>query len=328
MIKKDNEQTNNERLAKALAKVIKDRGISKRVVSDTCGVTPQALTGWLKTGRIKKTHFSALSKLLDIDVNGLFNGEVVEMTIESDAINRLREAGYEVIDRPVLSYKRDDGKEARFVPDFVVNHQGRALYIDYIPDGAESSIYTHRANLAKEVGHDVLTINSNQMLNIVEVVNKHLKSNVFREDSPEYVASSNGWNSVFKPVPVLCKLKVSADGFFTEENVEDDLFLDVRSKDSSSFSVKVHGDGMHPAIRHGWYLVVEPGTNPKNGLFVLVETADGQKLIKTLIDADDGIVRLESVNPDHGRTTLEESEIIKIQAITMIVPPSKALSIS
>ena len=85
---------------------------------------------------------------------------------------------------------------------------------------------------------------------------------------------------------------------------------------------------MHPAIRHGWYLVVEPGTNPKNGLFVLVETADGQKLIKTLIDADDGIVRLESVNPDHGRTTLEESEIIKIQAITMIVPPSKALSIS
>ena len=328
MIKKDNEQTSNQRLAKALAKVIKDKGIAKKVVSDSCGVTPQALTGWLKTGRIKKTHFAALRKILDIDVNGLLNGEVVEMTIESDAINRLREAGYEVIDRPILDYKRANGSKARFVPDFVVNYQGRALYIDYIPDGQEPSVYTHRANLAKEVGHDVLIINSNQMSNIVEVVNKHLKGNAFREDSPEYVSSSSGWNSVFKPVPVIYKLKVSADGVFAEEKADDDLFLDVRSKDSSSFAVKVQGDGMHPAIRHGWYMVVEPGTNPKNGLFVLLEKKDGQKLIKTLIDTDDGLVRLESVNPDHGRTTLEESEINKIQAITMIVPPSKALCLS
>jgi hypothetical protein len=43
---------------------------------------------------------------------------------------------------------------------------------------------------------------------------------------------------------------------------------------------------------------------------------------------DDALIRLESVNPKHGRTTLEAKEVKTVQAVTMIVQASKARTVA
>ena len=59
-------------LAKRLRTAIGDH--SKKAVAEACGVTEQALTGWLKTGRIHKKHLPTLSRLAGVDLSWLMTG--------------------------------------------------------------------------------------------------------------------------------------------------------------------------------------------------------------------------------------------------------------
>jgi phage repressor protein C with HTH and peptisase S24 domain len=74
--------------------------------------------------------------------------------------------------------------------------------------------------------------------------------------------------------------------------------------------------------------VIEPSVDPRNGLYVAVETYDGRRMVKELLGMDNDAVRLDSVNPAHGRTVLNTSEVKTIQAVTMIVQASKARTIT
>jgi hypothetical protein len=51
-------------------------------------------------------------------------------------------------------------------------------------------------------------------------------------------------------------------------------------------------------------------------------------MVKELLGMDSDVVRLESVNPVHGRTTLDAKEVRTIQAVTMIVQASKARTVA
>lgn len=51
-------------------KVGKEKGNQKRL-ADACGVTTQAITGWIKTGKVAKKHYSTLSKQLGIPLSTL-----------------------------------------------------------------------------------------------------------------------------------------------------------------------------------------------------------------------------------------------------------------
>ncbi|HMY38134.1 MAG TPA: YdaS family helix-turn-helix protein, partial [Marinagarivorans sp.] len=49
-------------------------GPSQTAIAHACGVTDQAVTGWLKTGRISKAHLPTISKLCGVDLNWLITG--------------------------------------------------------------------------------------------------------------------------------------------------------------------------------------------------------------------------------------------------------------
>lgn len=140
----------------------------------------------------------------------------------------------------------------------------------------------------------------------------------------EHNADFVGVAKSFRPVPVVGTAKLGDDGDYSLEQVDVNVVLDAPTSDHNACALRVVGDSMHPAIRHGWYVVIEPSIDPRHGLYVAVETHSGKRMVKELLSMDSDVVRLESVNPKHGRTTLDAKEVKTVQAVTMIVQASKA----
>lgn len=61
-------------MAKRLGIALADRGMKSRV-AELCSVTPQAVTGWLKTGRIDKKHLLIIHRLTGHGFEWLLTGE-------------------------------------------------------------------------------------------------------------------------------------------------------------------------------------------------------------------------------------------------------------
>ena len=55
--------TTSERMAQKLAEAIAGAKLRQSDVAQACGVTKQAVQGWLKTGRIDKKHLATLAQL-------------------------------------------------------------------------------------------------------------------------------------------------------------------------------------------------------------------------------------------------------------------------
>lgn len=102
-----------------------------------------------------------------------------------------------------------------------------------------------------------------------------------------------------------------------------DGVVDAPTRDPNAYAIRVRGDSMAPAIRSGWIVVVEPSRDVIPGEYVLVRTSDGRSMVKELLFRRDGEVSLMSVNDEHGRLTLQESEIVIMHYVGFIVPPSK-----
>ncbi len=89
-----------------------------------------------------------------------------------------------------------------------------------------------------------------------------------------------------------------------------------------SIAIQVRGESMHPAIRDGWYVVIEPSGRPTTGEYVLLGFNDGRKMVKELLMEKPDCYVVMSVNSGERITAMKE-ELTNIQAITAVVPPSK-----
>jgi phage repressor protein C with HTH and peptisase S24 domain len=86
--------------------------------------------------------------------------------------------------------------------------------------------------------------------------------------------------------------------------------------------LKVRGNSMAPAIRDGWYVLVEPNAAPAVGEYVLVKLRDGQKMVKELLYQRHDSIEVLSVNSGE-RMTIYSEEMDSLQAIAAVVSPSK-----
>ena len=90
----------------------------------------------------------------------------------------------------------------------------------------------------------------------------------------------------------------------------------------NSYSLRVRGDGLFPAIRSGWFVIVEPEANLQVGEYVIARTLAGQSMIKELLYNRDDEIGLLSINRE-TRRSLSKSEIDFVHPIGCILPPSK-----
>lgn len=65
MAEKENGDLSSAEVARRLKKALKNKGKTQAAIASLCGVTPQALTGWLTTGAIHKRHLIAIAEFLN-----------------------------------------------------------------------------------------------------------------------------------------------------------------------------------------------------------------------------------------------------------------------
>lgn len=129
-------------------------------------------------------------------------------------------------------------------------------------------------------------------------------------------------------VPVVGMARLGDNGFYEEVSSvpgSGDGLVDAYSSDPNAYALRVKGDSMFPAIRDGWYVVVEPNSAPQPGDYVLIKLKSGQKMVKELLMQRQDSITVVSVNGD-VRKTIDTSDIeshFGVQSVAAIVSPKK-----
>lgn len=139
-----------------------------------------------------------------------------------------------------------------------------------------------------------------------------------RQDGNAEFASAPG---VGRRTPVVGTAKLGDNGFF-EQLSSPDGWVAGYSAEADAYALRVRGDSMHPAIRHGSFVIVEPHGRCVVGEYVAIALADGRKMVKELvIERPDEIV-VESVNGNH-RQTIDRADIETLHPVGAVIPASK-----
>jgi transcriptional regulator with XRE-family HTH domain len=83
-----------ERLAAELKRALTEAKISNSEIAKACGVTVQAVNGWLKTGRVGKQHLSTIARMTRRTIDGLLGetgGGVMLNEIELELVLSFRD---------------------------------------------------------------------------------------------------------------------------------------------------------------------------------------------------------------------------------------------
>ncbi|MBV2161392.1 LexA family transcriptional regulator [Achromobacter denitrificans] len=101
-----------------------------------------------------------------------------------------------------------------------------------------------------------------------------------------------------------------------------DGFVEAHSSDPDAYALRVRGDSMFPAIRDGWFVVVEPNTCPASGEYVAIALRDGRKMVKEFLFQGADAYTVQSVNGG-TRLTLPTQDVQLVHAIGSVLMPSK-----
>ena len=126
-------------------------------------------------------------------------------------------------------------------------------------------------------------------------------------------------------VPIVGTAKLGDDGFYEELSPVvggGDGSMEIATEDENAYGIRVRGQSMFPAIRDGWYVLVEPNSTPAVGEYVLLKLTNGKKMVKELLNRRSSSVEVMSVNGGE-RLSFDVMELESVQAISAVVPPSK-----
>ncbi|MCW2290522.1 phage repressor protein C with HTH and peptisase S24 domain [Pseudomonas sp. BIGb0408] len=127
-------------------------------------------------------------------------------------------------------------------------------------------------------------------------------------------------------VPVVGHAQLGTHGYFEEIDFpvgHGDGYLRIHSDDPNAYGLRVSGDSMHPRIKNGEYVLIEPNKAFHAGDEVMVRTLDGQAMIKEYIYLRDGMYRFDSVNQNHPPIHIPQHNVSKIHLVGGILKSSR-----
>jgi phage repressor protein C with HTH and peptisase S24 domain len=130
------------------------------------------------------------------------------------------------------------------------------------------------------------------------------------------------------PVPVVGKAMLGTDGYFDALDYppgHGDGYIDIVSADPDAYGLKVIGSSMHPRIKNGEFVLIEPNHPYQTGDEVLVKTFDGRAMVKEFIYYRDGQFRFDSISDGYPPIFLDEQLVEKIHYVAAILKSSKYL---
>ncbi len=129
--------------------------------------------------------------------------------------------------------------------------------------------------------------------------------------------------SPYKPVPVVGTVEGGPDGYLDELGYpvgHGDGYVQHPAKGRSAYALRVRGESMHPRIRSGEFIVVEPEAAINPGDDVVVICRDGRKMVKQLLYQRDGEITLGSINNGFKPITLLIEEVEAMHYVAGILP--------
>lgn len=126
-------------------------------------------------------------------------------------------------------------------------------------------------------------------------------------------------------IPVQGTAKMGQDGRFFEIEYPDGGgggFVEAYSADGDAYAMRVRGDGMHPAIKHGQVVVVEPAGACVPGENVLIALRDGRRMIRELVATRQDSITVLSVNSGE-RDTYERRDVDYVHSVAGVFSSSK-----
>lgn len=127
-------------------------------------------------------------------------------------------------------------------------------------------------------------------------------------------------------MPVVGNAQLGLNGYFEALDFppgHGDGYLNIHSDDPDAYGLKVSGDSMHPRIKNGEYVLVEPNKTWYSGDEVMVRTTSGQTMIKEFIYLRDGMYRFDSVNSEHPPIHIAEHDVEDIHLVGGILKSSR-----
>ena len=121
-----------------------------------------------------------------------------------------------------------------------------------------------------------------------------------------------------RKVPVIGEVKGGLDGFLEELMYpvgHGEGYVEYWCKDEHAYALRVRGDSMHPRYRAGEFVVVTPSIEAQPGSDVVVQLADGRKLLKQLNWVRSDEIQLLSINNGYDPLTVSTSEVISVQLV-------------
>lgn len=152
----------------------------------------------------------------------------------------------------------------------------------------------------------------------VEEISPTLAKEVEELSKTEYLLRTTAKN---RGVPVVGTAQLGPDGHWLETEHPagfGDGQINLQSADANAYAVRVIGDSMHPRIKSGEFVVVEPNHAIVPGDEVLVVTTDGRRMVKEFLRQEGDFIFLNSVNDQHGRMTLHASDIDRMQYVAAV----------
>lgn len=127
-------------------------------------------------------------------------------------------------------------------------------------------------------------------------------------------------------IPVVGGARLGDNGHFVELEYpagHGDGYIDIPSSDPNAYALRCEGDSMSPRIKHGEFVIVEPGHAVVAGDEVVVKASDGRVMVKTFLYRRDGRVHLDSVNEAHPRVAIDEAQIDALHYVGAIAKASR-----
>ena len=127
-------------------------------------------------------------------------------------------------------------------------------------------------------------------------------------------------------IPVVGGARLGDNGHFVELEYptgHGDGYIELQSNDPNAYALRCEGDSMSPRIKHGEYVVVEPGHAVMPGDEVVVKASDGRVMVKTYLYRRDGRVHLVSVNEAHPKVAIDETQIDAMHYVGAIAKASR-----
>jgi transcriptional regulator with XRE-family HTH domain len=127
--------------------------------------------------------------------------------------------------------------------------------------------------------------------------------------------------ATLKRIPVMGAAVLDSQGYWLDMQPLRGV-LDFPSDDEKAYAVRILSNTLHPRVRAGEYVVLEPGHECIPGDEVLLRLHDGRSMIRELAHVTDGIVAVNGLT-DGPRETFRDDEIDGMDFVAAIVKSTR-----